>query len=122
MVSFGKYKILEFLNNGKCKVQCTKCGWIGITTNKTVKRTIGKESKKCSHIGGSTIHSGDKFGKYIVIHRSPSKLCNNGLLIPYYKCKCTKCNNVVNVSVTTLYATKGRNTYDTCRHFKEILV
>ena len=53
----------------KYKVKCIKCGWIGITTYRSIIRSIDKENKKCSHIGGYTIHPGDKFGKYVVIKK-----------------------------------------------------
>lgn len=121
----GKYELLELVDfpkkryshsEIKYKVKCIKCGWIGITTYRSIIRSIDKENKKCSHIGGYTIHPGDKFGKYVVIKKVPSKLCNNGLLVPYYKVRCTNCGKITTVTASTLYATKNRRIYDTCRH------
>ena len=122
---YGKYTVLRFEEELidkntelRFKVRCNKCGWIGITG----KKSLFKPSKgtKCTHIGGNTIHKGDKFGKYIVIKKAPAKLCNNGLLVPYYMCKCTRCGKLVKVATSTLYATKNRKSYDTCRHSEEV--
>ena len=121
----GKYELIELVSFSKeryshdeikYKVRCTKCGWTGITSYRSILKSKNKEPKKCSHIGGSNIHPGDKFGKYEVIKRLPSKLCNNGLLIPYYKVKCTRCGKITTVSVSTLYATKNRKINDVCKH------
>ena len=122
----GKYKILELVNNHnsddiKYKVKCMKCGWIGITTYRSILKSANTQNKKCSHVGGSSIKPADKFGKYIVIKKAPANLCNNGLLVPYYKCKCTRCGETVSISSSTLYLAKNRNTYDVCKH-KEAIV
>ena len=113
----GKYKLLQFINPDKpittssdikYKVECTKCGWIGIITYKSILRTKKLKNIKCTHQYGYTIKPGDIYGKYTVIQKVPAKLCNNGLLVPYFQCKCNKCGNIVSVAASTLYATKGR--------------
>ena len=118
----GKYKILEIINGNKsysnilCKVRCLKCGWEGILSLRNIYKVKNSKGVKCSHIGGNTVHPGDKFGKYIVIKKSPAKLCKNDLLVPYYECKCTRCGAIINVTVSTLYSTKGRKVNDVCKH------
>ena len=121
----GKYEILELvsineqdISISKYIVKCKKCDWIGEITYKSIISSRNKRYVKCSHTGGNSVKIGDVFGKYTVLKKSPAKLCNNGLLIPYYLCKCDRCGRIVNVSVSTLYATKGRNTNDICRHEK----
>lgn len=118
----GKYKILEVIIENcapskiRCKVECLKCGWKGILSLRTIYKVKNSKGVKCSHQGGNTIHPGDVFGKYIVIKKAPAKLCNNDLLVPYYTCRCTKCDSIVKVTKSTLYATKGRNINNVCRH------
>ena len=124
-LTIGKYKLLNLIDcNSRShskifyNVKCIKCGWVGITNYRTILRSSNHEIKKCSHIGSSSIHKDDVYGKYIVIKKAPSKLCANNILIPYYKCLCTKCGKIVNVSLATLYATKNRRMYidAKCKH------
>jgi len=114
----GKYKLIELVEPSKYKVECLVCGWKGVATIKAIKKSANHKTVKCTHSGGYTIKPGDVYGKYTVIKKYPSKLCNNGLLVPYYTCRCNKCNEIVNVAASTLYATKNRKMYDSCRHQK----
>ena len=114
----GKYKLIELVEPSKYKVKCLACGWIGVVTIRAIKKSVNHNTVKCTHSGGHTIKPGDVYGKYTVVKRSPSKLCNNGLLVPYYMCRCNKCNEIVNVTASTLYATKNRRINDVCRHQK----
>ena len=111
----GKYKIIELVEPSKYKVECLVCGWKGVTSIKAIKKSSIK-GIKCTHPGGNTIKPGDVYGKYTIIKKLPSKLCNDGLLVPYYECKCSLCGKVTAVSKGTLYATRNRKINDICRH------